>query len=48
MARALEGDQMRRDLTWEDALVLAIGATLAIVHHGLIMPWAWRLMEAGI
>lgn len=32
----------------QDLLLLTAGATLSIVHFGLIAPWAQRLMEAGI
>jgi len=36
------------DMTLRDALVLTVGATLAVVHHGLIAPWAQQLMEASL
>ena len=40
--------EWKRDLTIQDLLALAIGATLALVHHGLAVPLAHRLKEAGL
>ncbi len=42
--------KLRNDITIQDVLAMAIAATLAVIHHGLVAPYAYELQlrEMGL